>query len=85
MGETEGGADRDAISQFLASPARHYDEDVELATSPEDDAASRVSLRRRLHRFMFEKKPSQYSSISPRKPDGSRTKIFFFNGNGKGR
>jgi hypothetical protein len=41
MGETEGGADRDAISQFLASPARHYDEDVELATSPEDDAASR--------------------------------------------
>jgi hypothetical protein len=34
---------------------------------------------------MFEKEPSQYSSISPRTPDGKRPKIFFFNGNGRGR
>jgi hypothetical protein len=88
MDETGAGADRDPISEFLASPARHYDEDVEPATSREDDADSsavHVSLGQRLHRFMIEKKPSQYSSIWPRKPDGSRTKIFFFNGNGKGR
>ena len=35
--------------------------------------------------FVFEKKPSQYSSISPRPADGKRTKIFFYNGNGRGR
>jgi hypothetical protein len=26
-----------------------------------------------------------YSSLSPRKPDGTRTRLFFFNGNGQGR
>jgi len=26
-----------------------------------------------------------FSSISPRRPDGTRTKPFFFNGNGMGR
>jgi hypothetical protein len=34
---------------------------------------------------MFEKDPSEYSSIAPRSPDGTRSKIFFFNGNGRGR
>jgi len=34
---------------------------------------------------MFEKEPSPYSSIAPRSSDGTRTKIFFFNGNGRGR
>ena len=88
VGETEDGADRDPISEFLASPAHHYDEDDESRTGQDDDHASsaaQMSFRQRFHRFMFEKKPSQYSSISPRRADGSRTKIFFFNGNGRGR
>jgi hypothetical protein len=38
-----------------------------------------------LRRFLFEKPASQYSSISPRTPNGGRTKIFPFNGSGKGR
>jgi hypothetical protein len=82
------GAGPDAISRFLASPAHHYDEDDTPETSHADDESAgveRMSLRRRLHRFWFEKQPSPYSSISPRRPDGSRTKIFFFNGSGKGR
>ncbi len=35
--------------------------------------------------LLDDRKPSGYSSISPRQPDGSRPKIFFFNGNGRGR
>jgi hypothetical protein len=88
MGETHDGADRDPISEFLASPARQYDEDVEPADSGEDDYVAgsvHASVMRRLYHFMFEKNPSSYSSISPRRADGSRTKIFFFNGSGRGR
>jgi hypothetical protein len=44
-----------------------------------------MSFKQRLRHFLFEKSPSPYSSISPRKADGTRTKIFFFNGNGRGR
>lgn len=45
-------------------------------------------FRRLLHSmsvFMNEKKPSQYSSIAPRLPDGTRAKTFPFNGGGRGR
>ncbi|HEY1762012.1 MAG TPA: hypothetical protein VGG17_05410 [Acidimicrobiales bacterium] len=86
MGEADDGTDRDPITEFLASPAHHYDEDVEPANQGGEAVSSaHMSVRQRFHHFMFQKKPSQYSSISPRKPDGSRTKIFFFNGNGRGR
>lgn len=87
MSETEDGTDRDPISEFLATPARHYDEDDEPAAGQGDGDASIVhmNIRQRFRRFMFEKQPSGYSSLSPRKPDGRRTKIFFFNGNGRGR
>jgi hypothetical protein len=38
-----------------------------------------------VNHFLFEKKPSDYSSIAPRAADGTRTKLFVFNGNGRGR
>ena len=43
------------------------------------------SRRGWLTRFLFEKRPSPYSSIAPRRADGTRTKLFFFNGSGRGR
>jgi hypothetical protein len=75
-----------SIEKFLAQPAYHADED-----SPSNDETIRQTVRPRkgfrksLIRFLFEKPVGQYSSISPRSPDGRRTKIFPFNGNGKGR
>lgn len=32
-----------------------------------------------------DRQTSGYSSVAPRRPDGSHSKIFFFNGNGRGR
>ncbi len=49
------------------------------------DSSSTHRRRGWLLRFLFEKRPSPYSSISPRRADGTRTKLFFFNGSGRGR
>ena len=73
-----------AVEAFVSQPAQHTDEDEVIALD-EPRTAVRLSWRRRLTHFFFEKKPSQYSSIAPRAPDGRRTKPFFFNGNGRGR
>ena len=82
------------IDSFLSQPAYSADEDADEKTAePEPARASEVhgdlSVWKRFGQwfahFMFEKEPSQYSSIAPRKADGTRTKIFFFNGNGRGR
>ena len=78
------------VDFFLAQPAYHTDEDsVEPVVSPTPDVGVAGTpwsrWRRRLTHFMFEKEPSKYSSIAPRTPDGRRTKIFFFNGSGRGR
>lgn len=81
-------SDDDPIGAFLSSPPHHYDEDVPAVVEQAGQVPSlhlKKSFRRRLRQFMFEKKPSEYSSISPRNPDGTRSKIFFFNGNGRGR
>ncbi len=72
-----------AVEAFVSQPARHADEDE--ATADEPRVIVHASWRARLTHFFFEKKPSQYSSIAPRTPDGRRTKPFFFNGNGRGR
>jgi hypothetical protein len=52
-------------------------------------AAAPMSLWRRVGRLlsglMADREPDTYSSISPRRPDGTRTRPFFFNGNGRGR
>jgi hypothetical protein len=88
MDKEADDGDRDPIGEFLASPAHHYDEDDERATTQVDDEvarSARMSVMQRFRHFMFEKSPSSYSSISPRGANGSRTKIFFFNGNGRGR
>jgi hypothetical protein len=83
-----------STAKFLAQPAYHADEDslsAVLAERPSNDEITLQAdgvLRRTgklLRRFLFEKPASQYSSISPRTPNGSRTKIFPFNGSGKGR
>jgi len=36
-------------------------------------------------RLFGDRQGDTYSSISPRKPDGTRTRLFFFNGNGQSR
>jgi hypothetical protein len=83
--KSEDGTDQDPVDEFLAQPARHYDEDVESQRDEVRDNGPRLSFKQRLHHFLFEKSPSPYSSIAPRKADGTRTKTFFFNGNGRGR
>ena len=76
----------DPIDRFLSQPtdvgAGDHDE---LAGHADDSNAAKSGLRARLRHFFFEKTPSSYSSIAPRQADGQRTKIFFFNGNGRGR
>ncbi len=71
----------DALERFLRQPPEHGFDDVEEPATP----APPLSRRERLHRFFFDKQPGAYSSIAPRRSDGTRTKIFFFNGNGRGR
>ena len=73
-----------AVEAFVSQPARRADEDV-VELNEVGAAVVRTPWRRRLTHFFFEKKASQYSSISPRTSDGRRTKPFFFNGNGRGR
>ncbi|MHB8335416.1 MAG: hypothetical protein ACYDEH_11055 [Acidimicrobiales bacterium] len=73
-----------AVEAFVSQPPRPAD-DTAAATNPADGQVVRASWRQRLNHFFFEKKPTGYSSISPRTPDGRRTKPFFFNGNGQGR
>jgi hypothetical protein len=88
MEEEVKRSDQNPVSTFLSSPAHHYDEDVEAVVDQVEQVPAphqKKSLPRRFIQFMFEKKPSKYSSISPRNPDGTRSKIFFFNGNGRGR
>jgi hypothetical protein len=83
-------AEDSPLEVFLEQPAYHADEDTvdvsERRTLHGEPAGNPWQrFRRRFTHFMFEKEPSHYSSISPRTPDGKRTKIFFFNGNGRGR
>ena len=94
--ESKGRANADdtSIAKFLAQPAYHADEDS-LSTGsegvpPMDDVARQTTgsfkgFATTLRRFLFEKSTSHYSSISPRLPNGTRTKLFPFNGSGKGR
>ncbi len=79
------GFDESAINAFVAQPAYHADEDVDAPADRVATVAAHVPWRRRLTHLLFEKRPSGYSSIAPRRPDGSRTKLFFFNGGGRGR
>lgn len=88
----ENDQSESSVEAFLAQPAYHADEDAAQLAPVQDEltlARSPVRGRRRFkqlfNHFMFEKRPSQYSSISPRLPDGTRSKIFPFNGNGRGR
>jgi hypothetical protein len=82
------------LNSFLSQPAYSAEEDAEESVAQQEQDGTHenhrdVSLGKRFRRwfahFMFEKEPSQYSSIAPRSPDGTRSKIFFFNGNGRGR
>jgi len=75
--------ERDEVLQkFLAQPSEQGFRDADV--KPEALRA-RGGWWSRIHHFLFEKKPSLYSSIAPRRADGTRSKIFFFNGNGRGR
>jgi hypothetical protein len=78
------------VEAFLAQPVYHASEDSarELLARTQNYVVVGSFWHRFRHRFthfMFEKEPGQYSSISPRTSDGKRTKIFVFNGNGRGR
>jgi hypothetical protein len=80
-------SDQDPVGKFLSLPALRYDEDDEVVSQDGQVPPPHVKkkFRQRFRQFMFEKKPSGYSAISPRKPDGTRSTILFFNGNGRGR
>jgi hypothetical protein len=74
----------DPIKAFLSQPAEQVvgdDDEVLVQAEP----MLHRSFGQRLNHFLFEKKPSGYSSISPRNADRTRTRLFFFNGNGRGR
>ena len=74
----------DPMKAFLSQPPEHGFNDEEEETVATQLAPHR-SFMRWLKEFLFDKKPSGYSSIAPRKADGTRTGPFFFNGNGRGR
>jgi hypothetical protein len=77
--------DSSSIEVFLHQAPMVADDHREPATSGTTAPKLPVGWRRAFSSFMFNKKPSDYSSIAPRDADGRRTKIFFFNGNGRGR
>jgi len=79
-----GDESDDVLQRFLAQPPEHgfSDDEPVLAVTTERPPGR---WWQRLNHFLFEKEPSQYSSIAPRRADGTRTKVFFFNGSGKGR
>ena len=85
-GQSEKG--NDAVERFLAMPPEHgVGDEVEAEDEDEDTHPStdNRTFWQKLNHFLFEKQPSEYSSIVPRGPDGKRSKLFFFNGNGRGR
>lgn len=91
MDPTADQSEPDPLDIFLAQPSHDYEEDGTSSAdqvdsnSPPQGFRGAKGWKQRLTHFMFEKRPSQYSSIAPRKSDGTRTKIFFFNGSGRGR
>ncbi len=72
----------DPIKRFLEQPAEHGEGDDDVPTPRHAPARG---FWKTVNHFLFEKEPSAYSSIAPRGPDGRRTRLFFFNGNGRGR
>ena len=72
------------LDRFLAQPAWHST-DSEPVAMPDPAHRPHRNLGQALIHFLFEKKPSGYSSIAPRRADGTRVGAFFFNGGGRGR
>lgn len=78
----ENATSDDAVDRFLAMPSEHgVSDEVEVTPALAD---TRTPWQK-LNHFLFEKQPSEYSSIAPRGADGKHSKLFFFNGNGRGR
>ncbi len=83
-GERPSAADAHAaIERFLAQPPERGVGDAPVEPAPR--APAHRSFRQSLRHFLFEKEPTGYSSLTPRRADGTRSKPFFFNGNGRGR
>ncbi|HVB19290.1 MAG TPA: hypothetical protein VNE22_03305 [Acidimicrobiales bacterium] len=88
---SEGFADslgREALDAFLSQAASAPDAENEsraASSTGAGDTAPSMKLRRRMAAFLFEKKPSSTSSLVPRTVTGARTRVFPFNGNGRGR
>ena len=72
----------EVLARFLSQPAEHGVGDEE-PVNDSNAVVTRPSWRARLRHFLFEKEPSEYSTIMPKKADGTFTRIFPFNGNGK--
>ena len=74
------------LETFLHQSAPHADDDD--SPSPTGEVvfnSAHVGFWRVINNFMFNQRPSEYSSLAPRGAEGRRSKIFFFNGNGRGR
>ena len=81
------------LAVVLQEPERLHREIVHYAR-PAHDAPAQATIdepsvwrtvKGRLLHPLRDRTPSEYSSLSPRNPDGTRTKPFYFNGSGKGR
>jgi hypothetical protein len=76
--------DDDPLARFLAQAPEHGFDDNSTEWPPRPEVTP-ATWWTRLQQFLFEKKPGEYSSIAPRRSDGSRVGIFPFNGNGRSR
>jgi len=66
----------------------HYVRPVDEAEAPAP-AVRPWTRRERITAFLQgllgDRQGDTYTSLAPRRPDGTRTKLFFFNGNGQSR
>lgn len=89
MGKSDDNSPgQDALSIFLSQPAPEPERERETSHDETARAIARapaLPLRRRWAAYLFEKKLSSSSSLVPRTSTGERTRVFPFNGNGRGR
>jgi hypothetical protein len=89
------------FGQFLCTGAARYDTDyvdaaerehyvrtepipIERPLDPRPDGLLR-RVRYVISQLLDDSEPGDFSSLAPRGTDGRRTKLFFFNGSGRGR
>jgi len=84
--QTTDEGDDAPVAVSLSLPSYSAEENILSVEVTEHHGPGPGGVSRRswlgFQRCMFDKKRSDYSSIAPRRADGTRSKTFFFNGNG---